>query len=122
MTAHEVTKAPEFAQITHPWEMTPDLRQELIDCWVAVSNAGGAVIPHGVPLPPVSAQEIGPALDPITQRLDPQHSRLLIATVEGALAGWLLLHRDQHPLVAHCGVVNHVQTPPASAGWESAPQ
>ncbi len=33
-----------------------------------------------------------------------------MAGVEQAVAGWLLLRRDPHPLVAHCGVVNHVQT------------
>ncbi|MEU9427415.1 GNAT family N-acetyltransferase [Streptomyces sp. NPDC048342] len=33
-----------------------------------------------------------------------------MATVVGVLAGRLLLRRDPHPLVAHCGVANHVQT------------
>jgi GNAT superfamily N-acetyltransferase len=55
-------------------------------------------------------QEIGPVLAGIVHALDPQRSRLLVATVEGTTAGWLLLRRDPHPLVAHCGVVNHVQT------------
>ncbi|MFJ3974165.1 GNAT family N-acetyltransferase [Streptomyces sp. NPDC090021] len=34
------------------------------------------------------------------------------ATAGGALAGWLVIRRDPHPLVAHCGTVNHVQTHP----------
>ncbi|MEU6097057.1 GNAT family N-acetyltransferase [Streptomyces sp. NPDC047079] len=110
MAAHKAARAPEFTQITRPHELTCDLRRELVDCWVTVSNAGGAVIPHGFSLPPVSPREVGPVLDQIVHTLDPQRSRLLVATVEGVLAGWLLLRRDPHPLVAHCGVVNHVQT------------
>ncbi|MER6526240.1 GNAT family N-acetyltransferase [Streptomyces sp. NPDC001508] len=110
MAAHKTVGSPEFTQITWPHELTSGLRRELVDCWVTVSNAGGAVIPHGFSLPPVSAQEVGPVLDQIVHTLDPQQSRLLVATVEGVLAGWLLLHRDPHPLVAHCGMVNHVQT------------
>ncbi|MEU4129405.1 hypothetical protein [Streptomyces wuyuanensis] len=42
--------------------------------------------------------------------MSPDRSRLLLARVDGALAGWMLLRREQHPLVAHCGRVNHVQT------------
>ncbi|MCZ9338866.1 GNAT family N-acetyltransferase, partial [Streptomyces sp. TRM76130] len=34
----------------------------------------------------------------------------LVATVDDALAGWLLVRRESHPLEDHCGVVNHVQT------------
>jgi GNAT superfamily N-acetyltransferase len=110
MAAHTAVTSLEFVQITRPHELTSGLRRELVDCWVAVSNAGGAVIPHGFSLPPVSEQEVGPVLDEIVQALDPHRSRLLVAAAEGVTAGWLLLRRDPHPLVAHCGVVNHVQT------------
>ncbi|TWD29134.1 acetyltransferase (GNAT) family protein [Streptomyces sp. T12] len=30
--------------------------------------------------------------------------------VPGVLAGWLLLRREPHPFLAHCGVVNRVHT------------
>ncbi|MFF7880888.1 GNAT family N-acetyltransferase [Streptomyces sp. NPDC020794] len=110
MGALKTLRSPEFTQITRPHELASGLRQELVDCWVTVTNTGGAVIPHGVTLPPVSPRDVGPVLDRIVDALDPQRSRLLVATVDGVLAGWLLLRRDPHPLVAHCGVVNHVQT------------
>ncbi|MFI9047068.1 GNAT family N-acetyltransferase [Streptomyces sp. NPDC053427] len=110
MTAHEAAMAPEFTQITRPGEITPELRRELTNCWVTVSNAGGAVIPADFPLPPVSTRDVAPVVDQLVHGLDPQRRRLLVATVESALAGWLFLRRDEHPLVAHCGVVNHVQT------------
>ncbi|KOV60459.1 GNAT family N-acetyltransferase [Streptomyces sp. MMG1121] len=107
---------PQVAQITLPGEVTSGLRRDLVDCWVTVSNAGGAVIPYGFPPPPVSAREVGPVLDRIVDGLDPRRCRLLVATVDGVLAGWLILRRDPHPLVAHCGVVNHVQTHPRFRG------
>ncbi|MEU6497811.1 GNAT family N-acetyltransferase [Streptomyces sp. NPDC046984] len=110
MAVHKAVRSPEFTQITRPHELTHDLRQELVDCWVTVSNAGGAVIPHGVALPPVTPKDVGTVFDQIVDALDPQRSRLLVATAEGVLAGWLLLRRDPHPLIAHCGVVNHVQS------------
>ncbi|AEM83050.1 GNAT family N-acetyltransferase [Streptomyces violaceusniger] len=110
MAAHETVKSPEFAQFSRPQEITPALRRELIDCWTAVSNAGGAVLAGGFPLPPVSTRDVGPVVDQIVHGLDPRRGRLLVAAVEGVLAGWLILRRDPHPLVTHCGVVNHVQT------------
>ncbi len=116
MTAHEAAMAPEFTQITRPGEIARDLRRELTDCWVMVSNAGGAVIPTEFPLPPVSTRDVAPVVDQLVRGLAPHRRRLLMATVEKALAGWLLLRRDEHPLVAHCGVVNHVQTHPRFRG------
>lgn len=107
-----VSDSPEFLQITRPHEITPDLRGQLVDCWTAVINAGGAVIAPGIPLPPVSVRDVGPAAERLIDELDPERGRLLVATVGGTLAGWLVIRRDPHPLVAHWGVVNHVQTHP----------
>ncbi|WAU82030.1 GNAT family N-acetyltransferase [Streptomyces sp. Qhu-G9] len=116
MTVNEAATAPALTQITRPRSIPPDLRRELIDCWVAVANTGGAVIAPEFPLPPVSTREAGAAMDRLISGLDPQRARLLVATVNGALAGWLIVRRDEHPLVAHCGVVNHVQTHPRFRG------
>jgi hypothetical protein len=74
MAARRAVASVEFAQITRPHELASGLRRELVDCWVAVSNAGGAVIPHGFSLPPVCEREVGPVLDGIVQALDPQRS------------------------------------------------
>lgn len=116
MTAHQAATAPAFAQITDSQAMPPGLRRELIACWVAVANAGGAVIAPEFSLPPVSAHEVGSAMDRVIGGLDPQRGRLLVATAGGVVAGWLVVRRDRHPLVAHCGVVNHVQTHPRFRG------
>ncbi|WP_458077632.1 N-acetyltransferase family protein [Streptomyces sp. EMB26] len=110
MTAPEVVPTPVIAQLSRPQDATAAVRRDLGACWTAVVNAGGAVVPMDCPLPPVTEAALRPAVGRITRGLSPEHSRLLLATMDGALAGWLLLRREPHPLVAHCGVVNHVQT------------
>ncbi|MET7575241.1 GNAT family N-acetyltransferase [Streptomyces sp. NPDC005492] len=116
MKAHVTGKPADLAQIVRPQQITPGLRRELVDCWTAVTNAGGAVVAASFPLPPVSPRDVEPEVDRLMRGLDPHRGRMLVATVEGVLAGWLLLRRDQHPLVAHCGMVNHVQTHPRFRG------
>ncbi|MGP2442133.1 GNAT family N-acetyltransferase [Streptomyces sp. JW3] len=116
MTAPETVHAPAFSQITRPEELSSALRRELLACWAAVANAGGAVIPADCPLPPVSPAHLAPALDRLAGSLAPHRARLVVATVDGALVGWLLVRREAHPLEAHCGVVNHVQTQVSARG------
>ena len=103
----------DIIQLTHPGDVDPAIREELTECWIAVTNAGGAV---GFPFPPVDASHVAPAVDALAARLDPRRARILLARVNGALAGWVLLSRDPNPLVAHWGTVNHVQTQPAYRG------
>ncbi|MGW8395160.1 GNAT family N-acetyltransferase [Streptomyces lydicus] len=107
---------PEFRQVTRPPEMSPKHRRELIECWAAVTNAGGPVVPLGFPLPPVGVGQVAPAADGLIAGLDPLRSRLLLATVGDDLAGWLLVRRDMHPLIAHWGEINHLQTHPRFRG------
>lgn len=104
---------PEFRQITRAGEVGPELRRELIECWIAVSNGGGAV---GFPFPPVSLREVEPVADKLMASLDPQLSRLLLAMADGVLAGWLNIRRESHPVVAHWGTINSVQTHPRFRG------
>ncbi|MCX5381609.1 GNAT family N-acetyltransferase [Streptomyces sp. NBC_00091] len=111
-----IPQSPGLLQATRPDAVGPGLRRQLIDCWVAVANAGGAVIAAGFPMPPVSEREVAPVADRLIAGLEPDRSRILMAAYGDALAGWLVLRRDPHPLIAHCGVVNHVQTHPAFRG------
>ncbi|MGW7098735.1 N-acetyltransferase family protein [Streptomyces sp. NPDC054838] len=110
------SESPRLLQATLPEALTVGLRRQLIDCWVAVANAGGAVIAAGFPMPPVSAREVAPVADRLIAALEPDRSRIIMAVCGDTLAGWLVLRRDPHPLIAHCGVVNHVQTHPAFRG------
>ncbi|MFJ3879055.1 GNAT family N-acetyltransferase [Streptomyces sp. NPDC090077] len=104
---------PELSQITEPRGVTTGLRAELIDCWTAVTNSGGAA---GFPFPPVRDEDVAPAADRIIGRLHPRGSRLLLARAGGALAGWVVLDRDPHRLVGHWGTVHHLQTRPGLRG------
>ena len=97
----------EIIQLTHPGDAGPAVRLELTACWIAVTNAGGAA---GFPSPPVNASHVAPAVDALAARLDPRRSRILLARINGALAGWVALSRDSNPLIAHWGTVNHLQT------------
>jgi GNAT superfamily N-acetyltransferase len=64
----------------------------------------------GFPFPPVDVTDVRPSAEEVIAGLAPQRSRLLLATVDGILAGWLNLRRDPQPLVAHWGTLHHVQT------------
>jgi len=62
---------------------------QMVACWREVSNAGG---PVGFPFLPVDEQQVLPAVEDMVGSLDPALSRLLVATVDQALAGcahWL---------------------------------
>lgn len=100
-------------QLTTPGDVTPRLRRALAECWVEVTNAGGAA---GFPFPPVDADTVTPALDRIIDELSADTSRLLTATADGALVGWLNVRRDRFELIAHWGTLHHVQTRTAVRG------
>jgi GNAT superfamily N-acetyltransferase len=89
------------------------VRGQLLACWRDVSNAGGAV---GFPLLPVTDAHVIPAVDALIGSLDPTLSRLLVATVDQALAGWLVLVGNANPLTAHWARVLRVQTSPEHRG------
>lgn len=98
---------PDLAQITDAHEVTPELRRQLIDCWIAVTNSGGAA---GFPFPPVQDNDVAPVADKLLSRLHPQHSRLITARFDDVLAGWVVLNHDPYRLIGHWGTVNHLQT------------
>ncbi|MDH2388375.1 GNAT family N-acetyltransferase [Streptomyces sp. HNM0663] len=113
----------EYRQFCRDRDITLALREQLAECWLGVANAGGAVLAPEFGRPPVRAADVSLAVDRLLGHLDPRSARLLVAVapeaeteteteaaVEAAVAGWLIVRRDMHPLVAHCGVVNHVQT------------
>ncbi|WP_370414046.1 N-acetyltransferase family protein [Streptomyces fradiae] len=102
-----------LARANAPEEVSPALRRQLIDCWIAVTNAGGAA---GFPFPPVAEAEVAPVTDALIARLAPDGHRLITATVGARLAGWVVLGHDPNPLVAHWGSVHHLQTHPDFRG------
>jgi GNAT superfamily N-acetyltransferase len=105
--------APSYQQAVHADEVNHALRRDLIQCWIDVTNGGGAV---GFPFPPVTSWEVEPVADQMIASLDPRLSRLLFAEVDGVLAGWLNVRRESKPVVTHWGTVNSVQTHPLFRG------
>jgi GNAT superfamily N-acetyltransferase len=93
--------------------MTPEAASELVSCWMTVANDGGAV---GFAFPPVTVNDVEPVAGRLIADLDPWYSRLLLARVDGILAGWLSLSRHRDPVVPHWGMVKRVQTHPAFRG------
>jgi GNAT superfamily N-acetyltransferase len=104
---------PLISQITRPDQVTPSLRRELIDCWMLVSNAGGAV---GFPFLPVDITDVAPVADKLFAGLSPESSQLLIARAGDTLAGWVHIQRNLNPLVAHWGIISHLQSLPSVRG------
>jgi GNAT superfamily N-acetyltransferase len=103
----------EIAQAKSPEDMTAEAARELIDCWMAVANGGGAV---GFPFPPVGLDDVRPVADQLVAELDPEYSQLLLARLDGVLAGWLSLSRYRARVVPHWGMVKRVQTHPDFRG------
>jgi GNAT superfamily N-acetyltransferase len=104
---------PLVIQITSPEQVTPSLKRELTDCWMLVSNAGGAV---GFPFLPVDITHVAPVADKLFAGLSPECSRLLIARAGDTLVGWVHIQRNLSPLIAHWGTINHLQSLPSSRG------
>jgi GNAT superfamily N-acetyltransferase len=108
-SANPLTATPyTIEQITDSSQVGPALRRELIQCWVDVTNSGGAV---GF-LPPVTPHDIAPVATAMIDGLHPLWSRLLVARDRDGLAGWLALARENHPLVSHWATVKRLQTHP----------
>ncbi|CAN5773435.1 GNAT family N-acetyltransferase [soil metagenome] len=97
----------ELQWLTAPVMVTPDIRTALTTCWRDVSNAGGAV---GFPFPPVEEEDVRLAVEAMAESLDPDLNGLLVATVNGQLAGWLLLTGNRTRLTRHWAKVLRVQT------------
>ena len=92
--------------ITDSTELPLELFDALVTCWARVSNAGGAV---GFPFLPVSDATVREVAAQMRESLN-THYRLLLATVNDDLAGWLELRHNTSPLTRHWGSVARVQT------------
>ena len=104
---------PMLVQYFDPAQVSAGVRQDIVACWITVSNAGGAA---GFPFPPVDASIVAPVADDLIAGLSPDHSRLIAARVGDALAGWVHLQRHPGPVIAHWGTISHLQTHPAFRG------
>jgi GNAT superfamily N-acetyltransferase len=102
---------PMTVQVDHRWctsseDLDSDLFEDVVRCWLRVSNDGGAV---GFPFLPVEEADVREAAVAMRASLN-DDCRLLAAQVEGSLVGWLLLTMNSTPLTRHWATVSRVQT------------
>lgn len=88
------------------------LWDELLACWIDVSNAGGAV---GF-VPPVAREDVAPVLGRLLEGVHCGRDLLAVLTVDGATAGWAALVSSVSPLRRHWATVLRVQVHPSRQG------
>ena len=93
-------------------EVDDALRQELLSCWVDVSNAGGAV---GF-VPPVTEDDVVPLLDKLLEGVASGRDVLALLTVDREIAGFAALVGSSSPLRRHWATVLRVQVHPSYQG------
>ena len=99
-------------EVTACTRVDDDLRATLLELWTAVTNAGGAV---GF-VPPVTEDDVVPALDALLARVAQGRERVVVLRVDGELAGWAVLSLSVSPLRRHWATVLRVQVHPDRQG------
>ena len=107
-----MTSAAPSAVATAVEDVDPELRAALLACWTDVTNAGGAV---GF-VPPVTTDDVAPALDALLTRVAQGRERVVVLRVDGEVAGWAVLSLSVSPLRRHWATVLRVQVHPARQG------
>ncbi len=107
-----MSSAPPDAVVTAVDTVDARLRAALLACWTDVTNAGGAV---GF-VPPVTRDDVAPALDALVGRVAEGRERLVVLRVGGEVAGWAVLKLSADPLRRHWATVLRVQVCPDRQG------
>lgn len=84
------------------------LRRRMLECWVETTNAGGAV---GF-VAPVTAEEVELELSTSVTEVHAGRRQLVVALVDGQLAGFGFLVPNQVALHAHWGTVRALMVHP----------
>ncbi|MET0426524.1 MAG: GNAT family N-acetyltransferase [Actinoplanes sp.] len=92
--------------------VTDELRKSVVDLWVDVSNAGGAVGFVGT----VGADVVGPVADATFAGMAAGLDRLLIAIEDGELVGLLFVISNRFGLKDHWRVLKRVMVRPGRQG------
>jgi GNAT superfamily N-acetyltransferase len=106
-------------RVLHRPPLTDRLRAELVEVWVAATNAGGA-LGLTAPTDAAAAEQLA---QPLWQRLGAGIDELVVGRLpepgdEGAgrLAGWYVLERREGPLSPHWRTLKRLQIHPAHQG------
>jgi GNAT superfamily N-acetyltransferase len=98
--------------VEHAPELTPRLRNELVEVWVAATNAGGAV---GL-LPPTDAAAAAELAEPLWRRVERGQDALVVGRVDGRVAGWFVLVDSGFVLHRHWRTLKRLQLHPELQG------
>jgi GNAT superfamily N-acetyltransferase len=93
-------------------EVTDALRDAVVDLWVSVTNAGGAV---GF-LPPVDSELVGPVADAALDGVLTGPDHLLAGFDDGRLVALLFITDNRFVLKGHWRVLRRVMVTPGSQG------
>jgi GNAT superfamily N-acetyltransferase len=101
-----------FEHVSQADASSPELREQLLDMWVAVTDAGGAV---GF-VPPADRDEIAGALDPPLARVAAGRDELGVLRRDGVAVGMGFLVAHTSALRAHWRTVLRVMVHPSLQG------
>ncbi|MEH1053778.1 GNAT family N-acetyltransferase [Micromonospora sp. CPCC 206171] len=93
-------------------DLTPDLREQIVDLWVDVTNAGGAV---GF-VAPVSAAEVRPVAQRTLADITDGPDRLLAGYEGDRLVAVLVFADNRFHLKTHWGILKRVMVHPDTQG------
>ncbi|WP_446213016.1 N-acetyltransferase family protein [Micromonospora sp. IBSANI012] len=93
-------------------DLTPDLRERIVDLWVDVTNAGGAV---GF-VAPVSAAEVRPVAERTLGDITDGPDRLLVGYEGDRLVAVLIFADNRFHLKTHWGILKRVMVHPDTQG------
>jgi GNAT superfamily N-acetyltransferase len=99
-------------QVAHAPALTDALRAELVDVWIAATNAGGAL---GL-IAPTDAAAAEQLAAPLWRRLHDGRDELVVGRLEGRLAGWFVLESRDGPLSPHWRTLKRLQVHPDLQG------
>ncbi|MEU4713368.1 GNAT family N-acetyltransferase [Micromonospora purpureochromogenes] len=92
--------------------LTPDLCERIVDLWVDVTNAGGAV---GF-VAPVSAAEVRPVAERTLADITDGPDRLLVGYEDDRLVAVLIFADNRFHLKTHWGILKRVMVHPDTQG------
>jgi GNAT superfamily N-acetyltransferase len=92
--------------------ITDELRERIVELWVEVTNAGGAV---GF-VPPVAAADVRPLAETSLAGIEEGPDHLLIQTDGGELTGLLFIVDNRFALKDHWRVLKRVMVTPRGQG------
>jgi GNAT superfamily N-acetyltransferase len=99
-------------QVDDAPELTPALRAEMVENWVAATNAGGALGLRA----PTTPQQAEVLAAPTWRRLEQGDDALVVGRHGGRLAGWFLLESRSGLLSPHWRTVKRLQVHPQLQG------